>query len=157
MERHIVEILVILMREYPEGAIRPEEFEPLANNLIGLGYTQNEIESALFWFYNRQEVNRSTPTQAHGLKPGAVRMLHEVERSVITPKAYGYLIELNQLGLITLEEMDSIIERSVVMGGRKVDIDDMKMFIAAQILDRSNEAGFVAPGNFAKNPTETVH
>lgn len=156
MERHIVEILVILMREYPTGAIRPDEFEPLANDLIGLGYTQQEIETALFWFYNRQELNVQNRKDDR-FEQESFRYLHDAERSVITPQAYGYLIELQQLGLINLSEMDAMIERAVMIGGRRVDVDDMKMFIAAMIMDQSSSFSPAMQNYLLKTPSDKVH
>jgi uncharacterized protein Smg (DUF494 family) len=156
MERHIVEILVILMREYPEGAIQPEEFEPLANDLIGLGYTQQEIEAALFWFYNRQEVR----VQSRGedrFAPTSFRILHDAERMVLAPEAYGYLVELRQLDLITLAEMDGIIERAVMFGGRKVDLDEMKMLLAAMIMDQTASFPPSTQSLLLKTSSDKVH
>ncbi|MBM3326638.1 MAG: DUF494 domain-containing protein [Calditrichaeota bacterium] len=156
MEQHIVEILVILMRAYPEGDIRPDDFEPLANNLISLGYTQNEIETALFWFYNRVEYRRST-VKPDGLSETSFRCLNDYEKMVLTPEAYGYLIELNHLGLLTLGEMDTIIERAVVMGGNRVDADDIKLFIAAHISDPS-EGGLLSSDNpILRNSGDKYH
>ncbi len=132
MEQHIVEILVILMRDYPEGEIKPDEFEPLTNNLISLGYTQNEIETALFWFYNRLEFRRSAVSKGV-LSEDSFRCLNEYEKEIITPEAYGYLLELRHLGLLTINEMDEIIERVVTMSEDKVDKEEMKLFVAAQI------------------------
>ena len=155
MEQHIVEILVILMRDYPDGAMRPEDFEPLTNDLIKRGYTQNEIETALFWFHNRQAV-RDASVEAEGLAPDSFRILHDIERSILTPRAYGYLIELKQLGLITLAELDAIVEKAVLLGGRKVDTEEIKMFIAAQIMEQ--QGGFSMPGLnfFLKTPPDRV-
>lgn len=155
MERHIVEILVILMKEYPEGSIRPEDFEPLANSLIGMGYTQNEIETALFWFFNRQEIKQNLQP-AQGLSEDSFRVLQDHERAVITPKAYGYLLELHCLGLITLGEMDAIIERAVLMGSQKVDVEEIKGFVAAQIMEQGGQS-LSLPGFFPKTPNERVH
>lgn len=144
------------MREYPEGAIQPDDFEPLANNLIGLGYTQQEIEAALFWFYNRQElrvINRGEDRFA----AAAFRVLHEAERSVIAPEAYGYLVELKQLGLITLSEMDAIIERAMLYGGRKIDLDEMKMLLAAMIMDQSSSFPPNIQTLLLKSSSDKVH
>jgi len=156
MERHIVEILVILMREYPEGAIRPDEFEPLANDLIGLGYTQQEIEAALFWFYNRQEFRPQTRVEDN-FEHDSFRFLHDAERSVLSPEAYGYLLELHHLTLISLSEMDAIIERAVLIGGRKVDIDEIKTFIAAMITEQSGGLPPAMQNYLMKLPNDKVH
>jgi len=155
MERHIVEILVFLIKQFPQGAILPEEFEPLTKDLIGQGYTPNEIESALFWFYNRQE-NRGSEAESETLDSSSFRVLHEVEKTIFTPGAYGYLIELRQLGLLTLNEMNLIIEKAMLLGGRKVDLEDMKLFVAAQIFDQ--EAFLPMPNQsfFMKTPSHKI-
>lgn len=134
MERHIVEILVILMSEYPEGNINPDEFEPLTKDLFGQGYTQHEVETALFWFNSRIEM-RANRLVTDEMTKNSFRVLHDIEKTVISPQAYGYLLNLSNLDILSLEELDSIIEKAVLLGGRKVDIDDMKLFIAAHIMD----------------------
>ncbi len=156
MERHIVEILAILIREYPEGAITPDDFEPIANNLIGLGYTHQEIEAALFWFYNRQELRLQNRSEDRFGKD-SFRFLHDAERQVLSPEAYGYLIELQQLGLINLTEMDSIIERAVIIGGRHIDLDEIKMFIAAIIMEQSSTFSPAMQTVMLRTPSDKVH
>ncbi len=156
MERHIVEILAILIREYPEGAITPDDFEPIANNLIGLGYTHQEIEAALFWFYNRQELRFQNKAEDHFSKE-SFRFLHDAERNVISPEAYGYLIELQQLSLINLTEMDMIIERAVMIGGRGLDTNEIKMFIAAIIMEQSSSFSPAMQTVMLKTPSDKVH
>ena len=156
MERHIVEILAILIREYPEGAFTPDDFEPIANNLIGLGYTHQEIEAALFWFYNRHDlkfINKSDDK----FGKDSFRFLHDAERNVISPEAYGYLIELQQLGLINLTEMDAIIERAVMIGGRRIDVDEVKMFIAAIVMEQSSAFSPAMQTVMLKTPSDKVH
>jgi len=143
MERQIVEVLVVLMREYPDGVITKEEFDGLSKDLMDVGYSTQEIETAFFWYQNRQLL-RQDPTIAGEFKSGAFRVLHEVERTILKPDAYGYLIELKRLGLITLREMDAIVEKSVLLGGRQVDIEDIKIFVAAQIME--HDINMTTPG-----------
>ena len=135
MDHNIVEILVLLMREYPEGAIEIEEFEPLTQDLIDRGYSQQEIETALFWFQNRSD-GQEMAVMKDEYSSQSFRVLHDIERSVVTPQAYGYLIELRQLGLINLGELNMILEKALILGGQKVTYEDVKMLAAAQILDQ---------------------
>ena len=143
------------MKQYPGGSINPEDFDPLTKDLIGLGYTQQEIETALFWFYNRQETKKSV-ISTDTIDSNAHRVLHEVERSIISPEAYGYLLELRQLGILDLSEMEIIIERAVLLGGYKVSLEDIKMFVAAQFLDQ--EPTLPIPGHsfYLKTPSDRV-
>lgn len=155
MERNIVEILVILMQQFPEGAIKSDEFEPLTEDLIELGYSPLEIETAFFWFYNRI-AEKQNPTAFNEVDSGSFRLLHDVEKSILSPDAYGYLIQLRQLEIISLEKMDSIIERSIIIGGKSVSLDDIKSFAAAAIFEE--ESGFSFPGKamYIKLPNEII-
>lgn len=155
MERHIVEILVILMREYPEGVISQSEFESLNKSMTESGYTQHEIETALFWYHSRQ-VSRDCHNDTGKFGRNSFRVLHDVERSIISPKAYGYLLELNQLGLLNLSEMDNIIEKSVLLSTGKVDIDDIKMFVAAQIMEQDSNQTMSGLSQYMKMPSSRI-
>ncbi|MXX05042.1 MAG: DUF494 domain-containing protein [Gemmatimonadetes bacterium] len=64
-----------------------------------------------------------------------------MEQLMIQPDAYGYLLELRELGLITDTQTELIIERAMLTGARSVTRDDIKT-IAAPILLES-ESGQV--------------
>ena len=156
MESHIVEILVILVNKYPSGAIKPEDFEPLSQDLIERGYTHDEIESALFWYHSRQQAGGGGEKVGLTLKSDSFRILHEVEKAIITPKAYGYLISLRQLGLITLDELDAIIEKAVLLGSGRVELEDIKLFVASEIMEHENLVPGVEHSFYLKTPSDRI-
>jgi uncharacterized protein Smg (DUF494 family) len=93
------------------------------------GYTQNEINTAFSWVYSKifsgekifaEEDNNSKSN----------RFLHEVEQNVISSEAYGYLIQLKELGLLNNMDVDLIIDKMMVTSFNKVDITDMKYAVA---------------------------
>lgn len=127
----IIEIIVYLLSELKNN-------KPLAeidvNKLSGLGYTENEINTAFSWVYSKiysgekifVDVSKDTKSQ---------RFLHDVEQNVIEPEAYGYLIQLKELGLINNMDVDLIIDRIMVSSYSNVELDDMKVMIASYLLD----------------------
>lgn len=155
MEIHIVEILVILLRNFPEGMIEQEEFEPLTEDLIGLGYTKQEIETALFWFYNRIE-NQKNAIFINDVDTDSYRVLHEVERTILTPEAYGFLIELRHLGVINLTEMDLLIEKSVLLGNKRVSLNDVKALVANSIFDPDEPISIPGRSIYLKTPLDSI-
>ena len=62
-------------------------------------------------------------------------MLHEVEKNVIEPEAFGYLIQSRELGMITDMDIENIIDRIMGSGYMKVSEEDIKYFLAAYLLD----------------------
>lgn len=155
MDHHVVEILVILMREYPEGVVEIDEFEPLTKDLMGQGYTHHEIETALFWFHNRNEMDEATMMSGE-FDVNSVRVLHDMEKAVVSPQAFGYLIELKALGLINLAELNTILEKAMILGGSSVNLDDIKMMAAAQILEQDSTIPMMGQSYFIKKTTDQI-
>jgi Smg protein len=127
----IIEIIVFLLSELKNNKQLAEiDVDKLSN----LGYTQNEINTAFSWVYSkiysgeRIFVHDSTETNSQ-------RFLHDVEQNVISPEAFGYLIQLKELGLLNNMDIDLIIDRVMVSSYNKVDLPDMKLMIASYLLD----------------------
>jgi len=127
----IIEIIVFLLTELKNNK---ELSDVDMDKLEKLGYTPNEINTAFSWVYSKiyagekifADDKKHTKSQ---------RFLHDVEQNIITPEAYGYLIQLNELGLINNTDIDLIIDRVMVSSYSKVELEDMKILIASYLLD----------------------
>ncbi len=157
MEPNILEILVLLMKQYPEGVINREDFEPLTRNLMGLGYTEHEIEMALFWFYNNRRKEREGDSPIDTFCSKSYRVLHDFEKTILSPEAYGYLLELRHLELLSLAEMHDIIEKVILLGERRIRLEDMKMFVASYIFVQEPQYLVPGEGYIVKTPFDKVH
>lgn len=127
----IIEIIVFLLRELQDNKqLSDVDFDALSK----LGYTQNEINTAFGWIYSKMYTGEKvfaadrTISQSH-------RVLHEVEKNVITPEAQGYLIQLKELGLLSDMDVEVIIDKIMVSGFSKINLDEIKAFIASYLLD----------------------
>ena len=101
MNERVVEILVYIMSEMRGGKSAPNNLEILSRDLLQRGYTENEISSAFSWLYERQESENEEVVAICGpTLQGAVRVLHDLERVVISPEGYGYLLQLKHLGIL---------------------------------------------------------
>ena len=127
----VLEIIVLLLSELKQNK---QLSDVDLNQLERLGYTQNEINTAFSWVYSKIYtgdkifVDEDNNTQSN-------RFLHEVEQGVITPDAYGYLIQLKELGLLNNLDVDLIIDKLMVTSYNRVDLVEMKFMIAAYLLD----------------------
>jgi uncharacterized protein Smg (DUF494 family) len=127
----IIEIIVFLLTEIKNNK---QLAEIDTDKLSKLGYTQNEINTAFSWVYSKlysgekvfSEEQKDTKSQ---------RFLHDVEQNIISPEAYGYLIQLKELGLLNNMDIDIIIDRAMVSSFSKVELADMKLMIASYLLD----------------------
>ena len=115
MQERIIEILVYVLSELKRTQKPVGEID--LSLLVQKGYTQQEISTAFAWLNNRLQseektVERSTKQEERG----SFRVLHRAEQYVITPEAYGYLIQLRELNILSQQEMELIIEQAMLEG-----------------------------------------
>ena len=127
----VLEIIVFLLAELK---MNKQLSDVDLNQLEKLGYTQNEINTAFSWIYSKIYTGDKIIADEDKIANSS-RFLHEVEQNVITPEAYGYLIQLKELGLLNNLDIDLIIDKLMVTSYNKVEINEMKFMIASYLLD----------------------
>lgn len=145
MYEKVMEIIVLLMKHMQDENGRFSDIADVSQTLVGYGYTQQEVNTAFAWLFERLQsqaeaiVDSASPLR---LKPN--RILHAIERLIFSPEAYGYLIQLRELGLIDDTQTELLIERSMLTGARNITPDDIKTIAASILLGA--EPGAWGPG-----------
>jgi uncharacterized protein Smg (DUF494 family) len=147
----IIEIIVYLLTEMKSNK-QLNEID--MQHLSKLGYTQNEISTAFSWIYTKLYPGEKIFSDESRI-PHSYRMLHDVEKNIITPEAHGYLIQLRELSLINDVDIESIIDRVIVSGFSKVTLEDMKSFVAGYLLD--SDEGVNSKGWITPKPNDTIN
>ncbi len=83
------------------------------------------------------------------------RILHDVEKMVISPEAFGYLLQARQFKVLANKDVETIIERVMAAGLSKVGVPEMKSFIAGMLFDTDSQHG--AGGRISWNNNDTIH
>jgi uncharacterized protein Smg (DUF494 family) len=144
----VVEIIVYIMSEMRlnQQTIRNMNFKVISKKLSDDGYTEKEINSALTWMIEKFKADKK---MADSTTP--YRLLHEFEKMTITPEAYGYLIQLQQLGLVNEIEIEQVIERAMITEIVPVTLNQMKEIVSAIIfkpVDLSDSSFFIMDDSF---------
>jgi hypothetical protein len=79
-------------------------------------------------------------------------MLNDAEKLVVGSQAYGYLIQCQQLGLLSYGDIETIIERIMVAGFTAVGLPEMKSFVAGYLFDMESGSGQISLGT-----NDTIH
>jgi uncharacterized protein Smg (DUF494 family) len=121
----VIEILIILMKEIKQRGMAKEQMRVLSGELLNRGYTEQEISSAFTYIIER------FGSDLEGLAPDpkSFRVLHDFERIFISADAYGYLLQLSALGLVSAEEVERIIERAVLTSIPNMKVEEMKPLV----------------------------
>jgi uncharacterized protein Smg (DUF494 family) len=151
MHEKIVEIIVYLMAELKTNqAISATTFEDLSNQ----GYTDTEISAAFGWLADKSTVADHLEPSVTASK-SSFRLLHDFEQLYISPQVYGYLLQMQQLGVLNHQQVETVIERCLMTGLQPVDMKTVKFTIGSLLFntdkfDAANQRIFL-------NGTETIH
>ncbi len=88
---------------------------------------------------NRPTVPDATKSRRKKIFP--IRILNDMERSYFTREAFGYMVHLQTMRILTPLQIEQIIERCLMMGFGKVNLEDLKNMVTQMMIGRE-------PGNF---------
>ena len=136
ISNRIVECLLYVMNELKITSVKRDEAELLAQFLEERGYTSTEIDAVVTWLLDRDDFfPGSIEMLGHGKISRTHRVLSELESSVITPSAHGYLIQLLELGLINEFEFERVLEQVTFSGLITVGVNEIEAIASAVLLE----------------------
>jgi uncharacterized protein Smg (DUF494 family) len=137
MDERLVEIIIAIVDRLVDREILSNTVEDLTQSLVAEGYGVAEINTAFMWLYHTVdesffEEGRVLPE--FGSKAN-LRMLNDFEKSLITPQAYGYILQLSQLGMLDDLQIEELIERAIFSCAETVELNDVKRIVPSIILE----------------------
>jgi len=153
MQERIIEIIVYLLEEFQQKQTN-EKYTDLSKELLSRGYTESEINFAFSWIFNHLQESRDEQNE-FSYEPDSIRVLHDLEKLVIAPEAYGYLLQLLHLGMIKEVDLEDVIERSLSIGSAHITLEDVKSLAASVIFNPETNPSM--EGFFFHQGTNTIH
>jgi uncharacterized protein Smg (DUF494 family) len=151
MYERVVEIILMLMNELKSNK---QLADVDVSMLSKSGYTASEISTAFSWLFDQISTGREI-VAAGKATSSSHRILHDAERMVISPEAYGYLLQWIDMGVLGQSDAELIIEKVMAAGFAHVGIEEMKSFIAGMLfqIDDSGREG----SRFSLGANDTIH
>ncbi len=154
--RKVVGLAMHLLREIREQRIHLEEIEDMGEELRGQGYSDSEINAAFDWVYDRIEgVDPSEVMYSAGYNNTSFRVLHPAEQAVLTPEAFGQLIEMQVLSMLDMEDVERLLDRAMAIGGPLND-EDLRTLVHSYLFEEGARPGSHGVLNMINN-RGTVH
>lgn len=124
----ILDILVFVLSEITEG----EKIEEInIDRLIQKGYSEIEISAAISWLVDKVEIDGSLLVFSKvRFRSKSFRILNSAEKQLFSPEAWSKILEYQELGLLTLEQVEFIIFRSSAMNTDLTTIEDVNSVVS---------------------------
>ncbi|MCX7878561.1 MAG: DUF494 domain-containing protein [Ignavibacteria bacterium] len=124
----IIDLIVYFITELKTSkGISDEILIPLAES----GYSQNDINIALEWVFTHATDKNTKGNNTFSSK----RFLSKNEERVISPEAFGLLMRLHELGILTHADVNLILDTIMLSEApQKVELDDLKLIVSAFLM-----------------------
>ncbi|RMF97394.1 MAG: DUF494 domain-containing protein [Gammaproteobacteria bacterium] len=130
MSETVLDVLMYLFETYSDQDFeqQPEpDQDVLREELLQAGFGEPEVDHALDWLEGlgaRQDEPFTTSPAAR-----SVRLFNEFELSRLDADCRGYILYLEQIGILTPVQRELVIDRLVALGPADIDVDQVKWVV----------------------------
>lgn len=127
MKESVLDVLMYLFDTYIGEDIEPEpDRNILRNELEQAGFNNRVITHALEWLDDLGDVEDETD---YSSLSGSTRIFNFRERQRLDVECRGYIIYLEQIGILNSMQRERVLDRILALGERDIDIDDIKWVV----------------------------
>lgn len=103
------------------------------------GYSTAEINTAFVWLNSKlNESENIFKSDEESSK--SKRFFHQLEQSLLTTEAMGYILQMSELGIINNFDIESIIEKLHLTGASKAGVPEVKSIISTLLFDAQDNS-----------------
>ncbi len=128
MKETVLDVLMYLFESFVDSEDEPEpDRNELREELERAGFRDREIDRALDWL----DGLNSADAVANGPGPGlmTVRIFDRFEQERLDSSCRGYLLHLEQIGILTPTQRELVIDRLLALDATDIDIEQVKWVV----------------------------
>lgn len=163
MKETILDVLLYLFENDHAGAVRsgvPEAdsagVSPLFDELTAAGFGPGEIQRAFGWL---DALALQRPAHGPAARNAPLRVYHGDELDRLDVDCRGFLLSLEQLGVLNAEQRELVLDRALALDQDRVELDDLKWVVLMVLFNQpGSEAAYawMETRMFADDP-EPLH
>ncbi|MGE4071366.1 MAG: DUF494 family protein [Lysobacterales bacterium] len=139
MKENILDVLLYLfenlMIDEPES---DQDRDSLQSSLLEVGFTPQEIRKAFDWLDELAELRPACEPRTLDAG-GPIRVLAPQEREKLDPEAQGFLMFLEQQGVLSPAQRELVLDRVIALDVGEVDVEELKWVILMVLFNQPDQ------------------
>jgi Smg protein len=128
MKENVLDVLMYLFENYIDAEEQPEpDQSEIRDELSGAGFADTEIDHALDWLdalAANQDNFAFQPQTENG-----TRIFHHTEIARLDPSCRGFIIYLEQIGILSPPQREILIDRLMALESADIDVEQIKWVV----------------------------
>ena len=126
----MLDVLLYLFEHYmDEGHDVPHDEAILKGVLTDAGFPQTEINKAFLWLEDLVQQRGDGESGAEGVQRGSYRIYTSQELGRLDAQCRGFLLTLEQCGVVNPQTREIIIERALALDLKDLDLDKFRLIV----------------------------
>lgn len=131
------EVLVYLFENYFEANIHPDQ-HTLAKELSAAGFEDADITGAFDWFDALEAMSQ----QANIASSGVLRIYSEIETKKISSDSLGFLMFLEQAGVLNPAQRELVIDRAMALP-EAISLEETKWIVLMALWNQGKAGDYL--------------
>jgi len=130
MSETVLDVLMYLFETYSEQDLETEpepDQDVLREELLRAGFGEPEVDRALDWL-DGLSARHLEPFQFQPAER-SIRLFNSFELSRLDPDCRGYILYLEQIGILNPQQRELVIDRLVALGPGDIDVEQVKWVV----------------------------
>lgn len=143
MKESVLDVLIYLFDHYVEEEleITPDQ-EDLKTQLVQAGFGDTQVDKAIEWLEGLAAQKDTLDTRV--LCSMSIRVFNEVENEKLDVECKGFLLFLEQSGVLDSEDRELVIDRVMALETDLIELQQLKWVVLMVLFNRpGKEAAFV--------------
>lgn len=127
MKESVLDVLMYLFETYIGEDIEPEPDRNILRGELELaGFNNRVINHALEWLDDLGDLNNESD---YAPQANSMRIFNGREIQRIDVECRGYIVYLEQIGILNTTQRERVLDRILALGERDIDLDDIKWVV----------------------------
>jgi len=130
MKENVFDVLLYLFENYidTDEIVKPDQ-DALEVELERVGFPESEIQKAFEWLESMTVIGQESDTVKADEPELALRHYTQQEQERLTVECRGYMLFLEQIGVLDVSTREIVIERLLALNADEIDLDQMKWVV----------------------------
>jgi Smg protein len=135
MKETVLDVLMYLFETFADGDDEPEpDRDELRVELERAGFGGREIDRALDWLEGLNSTEVTAPPRS-----SAIRIFDRVEQQRLDAAARGYLVHLEQIGILLPVQRELVIDRLLALDSEEIDIEQVRWVVMMVLFSQPDQ------------------
>ncbi len=127
MKESVLDVLMYLFETYIGEDIEPEPDRNILRSELELaGFNNRVITHALEWLDDLGDFHNDSD---YAPQSNSTRIFNGREMQRIDVECRGYIVYLEQIGILNTSQRERVLDRILALGERDIDLDDIKWVV----------------------------